>query len=249
VWYGLARDTPREHASVNAAELAQIEAGTAIAVTARHQAKVAIPWGAIFASRSVWGLFLSYFAFGYVAWIFFSWFYIYLAEARHLDLKSTAIYAMLPFLCMTLGCLGGGVVNDRLAAKRGLYAGRCGLAAIAFLAAAVFLVVGSTADNLVLAVVALAGGAGAVYVSQSSFWAAATDIAGEHTGVVSGLMNMGCQLGGVITSSLTPWIADRYGWTAAFVVGAGVVVMGAIAWAVVDPTRPIFAQGADGLSV
>ena len=239
-WYVMARDTPGEHKGVNAAELAHIEAGRAPVVHGRSADAVAIPWGTILSSRNVWGLFLSYTAFGYVVWIFFSWFYIYLVEARHLDLKSTGFYSTLPFLCMTGGCLAGGVINDRLAARRGLYVGRSGLAIVSFVLTGIFLVVGSTASGVGLAVVALAGGAGAMYLSQSSFWAASTDIAGRHTGVVSGLMNMGCQIGGVITSSLTPWIADRYGWTAAFVAGAVVVAVGALAWAVVDPNRRLF---------
>jgi ACS family glucarate transporter-like MFS transporter len=65
------------------------------------------------------------------------------------------------------------------------------------------------------------------------------DIAGRHTGVVSGLMNVGCQLGGALTSSLTPWIAARYGWAAAFGTGAAIVVVGTLAWAIVDPRRLI----------
>lgn len=240
VWYALARDTPQEHLGVNAAELAHITAGTGGEAPHASSHAGAIPWGIILSSRNVWGLFLSYFAFGYVAWIFFSWFYIYLAEARHLDLKSTAIYSMLPFLCMTVGCLAGGVINDRLSARKGLYAGRSGLAIFSFVLTGIFLVAGVSASSVGLAVVVLAGGAGAVYLSQSSFWAASTDIAGRHTGVVSGLMNMGCQLGGVVTSSLTPWIAERYGWTPAFVAGAAVVVVGAVAWAAVNPNRPLF---------
>lgn len=244
-WFIMARDTPAAHPGVNAAERAHIEAGISAPANSANPANsstpASIPWGRILASRSVWSLFVAYFAFGYVAWIFFSWFYIYLAEARQLDLKATAIYASIPFLCMTAGCLIGGVINDRLAAAKGLYAGRCGLAIVGFVLAALFLVVGATASSVALAVVALAGGAGAVYLSQSSYWSAATDIAGKHTGVVSGLMNTGCQLGGVVTSSLTPWIADNYGWTAAFVAGAVVVLAGAIAWALVDPARPLFA--------
>lgn len=242
VWYVLARDTPRDHARVNAAELAHIAATTRPVGHGDSPAMAAIPWGVIFSSRNVWGLFLSYFAFGYVAWIFFSWFYIYLAEARHLDLKSTAIYATLPFLCMTAGCLAGGVINDRLAARRGLYAGRSGLAVVSFILTGIFLVAGVSTTSVTVAVVVLAGGAGAVYLSQSSFWAATTDIAGQHTGVVSGLMNMGCQLGGVVTSSLTPWIAERYGWSAAFWAGAVVVMVGALAWVAVNPNRALFEE-------
>ena len=114
VWYAVARDRPQQHRAVNAMELAHIENGLP---PIDHEQKTAIPWRAILRSRNVWGLFLSYFAFGYVIWIFFSWFFIYLAEARGLDLKSSAIFGMAPFLAMTAGCLIGGVLNDAISSR------------------------------------------------------------------------------------------------------------------------------------
>jgi len=234
VWYLMARDRPQDHPRVNEGELAHIEAGLPPQVTAP---RARAPWSAIFGSRNVWGLFLSYFAFGYVVWIFFGWFFTYLAEARHLDLKTSAGYAMLPFLCMTGGCLAGGVINDRLARRFGLFWGRTGLAIVSFLFTGLFLVLGSMADSALLAVIIFAGGAGAIYVSQSSFWSVTADIAGQHTGVVSGFMNMGCQIGGALATALTPWIAQNFGWAAAFFVGAAIILLGVGAWAVVDPTR------------
>ena len=48
-------------------------------------------------SKETLALTLSYFCFGYVAWVFFGWFYIYLAQARGLNLKTSAVYSMLPF--------------------------------------------------------------------------------------------------------------------------------------------------------
>lgn len=234
VWFLAARDRPQDHPSVNDAELAHIESGLP---PAKASPKGPIPWGAILSSRNVWGLFVSYFAFGYVIWIFFSWFFIYLAEARQLDVKSSAIFSMLPFLCMTFGCLLGGVINDRVAARYGLYWGRSGLGVISFILTGIFLASGSMVDSAPLAVLILAGGAGAIYLSQSSFWSVTADIAGEHSGVVSGFMNMGCQIGGALTATLTPMIAAQFGWTAAFVTGSAVVLAGVFAWAIVDPNR------------
>ncbi|WP_235181771.1 MFS transporter [Sphingobium indicum] len=243
IWFWLARDRPQEHPSVNAAELAHIEAGLP---PAKRASAGPIPWGAIFSSRNVWGLFVSYFAFGYVIWIFFSWFFIYLAEARHLDVKSSAVFSMLPFLCMTFGCLLGGVINDRVSARHGLYWGRSGLGILSFVLTGLFLAGGSMVDNAPLAVLILAGGAGAIYLSQSSFWSVTADIAGPHSSVVSGFMNMGCQIGGALTSTLTPMIAAQFGWTAAFIAGSAVVLAGVLAWAVVDPNRLLEQPAGEG---
>jgi ACS family glucarate transporter-like MFS transporter len=236
IWYVVARDRPEQHPRVREAELAHIHAGIpALSAAVRPP----VPWTRIVRSRVVWALTLSYFTFGYVVWIFFSWFFIYLAEGRGLNLKTSALYTMLPFIAMTVCCLLGGVANDWLARRFGLRTGRCGLSVVALLLTAVFLVLGPLAQNAVVATVILAGGAGAIYLSQSSFWSVSADFAGAHAGVVSGMMNMGCQIGGAITASLTPWIAEHFGWTAAFVTGAALAVLGAIAWLLVDPTRSL----------
>jgi ACS family glucarate transporter-like MFS transporter len=242
VWYVAARDRPQDHPNVTAAELEHIEAGVAPNVS---KAAGAVPWRAILTSRSVWGLFLSYTAFGYVIWIFFSWFFMYLAETRHLDLKSSAIYAMAPFVAMTLGCLAGGVINDWVSRRYGFYWGRSGLGMISFILTGIFLLLGSRVDSAPLAVLILALGGGAIYLSQSSFWSVTADIAGPHTGVVSGFMNMGCQIGGAVTASLTPWIAAKFGWVAAFGTGATIVLIGTFAWAVVDPRRLLQTESTD----
>jgi ACS family glucarate transporter-like MFS transporter len=108
-----------------------------------------------------------------------------------------------------------------------------------FVLTAVFLVCGSMAQSTIVATLVLAGGAGAIYLSQSSFWSAASDFAGSHTGVVSGVMNMACQIGGALTASLTPWIAAQIGWNAAFITAAILALVGAAAWVLVDPERPL----------
>jgi len=238
IWYVGARDRPQDHRWVSHIERAHIEsgvdwAGTRVAATSTAEP---VPWGRIFASRSVWALTFSYFTFGYVIWIFFSWFFIYLAEARGLTLKNSALYSMLPFGAMTLCCLSGGVLNDMISKRYGLRAGRCGLALVSLILTAIFLASGARVASPLLASVVLAGGAGAIYLSQSSFWAVVADGAGQHTGVVSGVMNMGCQIGGALTASLTPWIAAHYGWNGAFVTAAVLAVLGAAAWMWVDAT-------------
>jgi ACS family glucarate transporter-like MFS transporter len=236
VWYVLVRDRPEEHPSVSAAELAYIRSGLAVDL---QKVRPPVPWRRIFTSRNVWCITLSYFAFGYVLWIFLSWFFIYLTQARGLNLASSALYTVLPFLAMTVGCLLGGVVNDRLIRKHPLFWGRCGLGIVSALLTALFLVVGSHAENATIASIVLASGAGALYLSQSSFWSATTDFAGIHTGVVSGVMNMGCQIGGALTASLTPWIAAHFGWNAAFLAAAILSVIGAMSWFFVDPNKPL----------
>jgi len=235
VWYVIARNTPEEHSLVSRNELAKIRAG--LPISSLTERPKLISWGRMLQSKEVLAVTISYFTYGYVAWIFFSWFYIYLAEVRGLNPKASALYSTLPFAAMAACSLLGGLVNDALAKKWGPRAGRCSIAVLALTLAAIFLIVGSRAENTQVAVFVLAGGAGALYLSQSSFWSVTADIGGTSAGSVSGFMNMGNQIGGMITAVSTPWIASRFGWTSAFLVAASLAVLGALAWLLVDPRK------------
>jgi ACS family glucarate transporter-like MFS transporter len=247
LWWFAARDTPEEHPWVSPAELEIIQEGIQPALplslsdpaTPKNAERPRISWNAIFHRRDLLALMIGYFTFGYIAWIFFSWFFLYMAQVRGFDLKSSAHYAMLPFLSMTVFCLLGGALSDRLTRTYGLRIGRCVPASIALFSTAIFLVLGSQVHSPQLAGIILAGGAGALYVSQSSFFSVSVDIAGRSSGIFSSIVNMGGQIGGAVTASLTPWIAQRFGWTTSFGVAAALAVVGGLFWLIVHPELPL----------
>lgn len=234
VWYWYARDTPAQHPGITRQERELIEAGLPEKI---EGVQPPVPWGKIFTSRDVWAVTIAYFAFGYVAFIFLNWFFIYLADGRGINLKESALLATLPFIAMTSCCLLGGVISDWLVRHKGQYWGRSIYGALTMMGTAVFLVVGAQVQDTTLAVLVLAGGAGVLYLGQATYWAVAADYGGPHTGVISGLVNMGGQIAGAITASATPWFAVAYGWHWAFYIAAMVAVACAFAWFLVDPNR------------
>jgi ACS family glucarate transporter-like MFS transporter len=235
IWFFLARDRPRQHPWVSPAELAHIEAG--LPKEDPKLGPVRLNWGAIFSNRDVLAVAFSYFCFGYTAYIFLSWFFIYLNKVRGLDLKSSSYYSMLPFLAMAAGSTLGGWLSDAITKRRGKKIGRCRLASIAVAFAALFVALGTQVESARVASVVLAAGAGALYLAQSSFWSVSADIGKSSAGSVSGVINMGAQLGGALTSSLTPWIAKEFGWTASFLVASALCLAGSLTWLLVDPDR------------
>jgi ACS family glucarate transporter-like MFS transporter len=230
VWYLTARDEPAEHPGVSASELATIRAG--LPVKTELKGSGLVPWGTVLRSREVWAFTLSYFSFGYVAWIFFSWFFIYLGQVRGLNLKAVRFTR---FAHSDVGVQPAGRgINDRLtsgtAPFRTMWRGRIrpgrGRNILAF---------GSQVDSARLASVVLAGGRER-FIWRRLVLPVTADIAGKSW-FMSGFMNMGAQIGGALTASLTPAIAARFGWTASFLVAAGLCLLGAAAWLVVDPTK------------
>ena len=235
VWYWLARDTPRQHSWITEKELDCIESGTARPARGEEKAKAA-RWGAIFGNRHILLITASYFAFGYTAFIFFTWFFKYLKDVRGLDLKASAVYSMLPFLGVTICSPLGGWLSDILTKRFGPRVGRCGVAAACLVAAALLIALGTQAPSGELASVFLAVGIGTLYLAHSAYWSVTADIAGGTAGSVSGLMNMGAQVAGAVTAVATPLIAASFGWTVSFLVPAALCALGALPWLLVDPT-------------
>ena len=244
VWYFVARDVPERHPLVSPAELSYIQQNrtgrsATESVTVLSSTAPKSPWIKIVSNGSVLAVSASYFCFGYVAWIFFSWFYIYLAQVRGLDLKTSAFYSTMPPIAIVIGSLCGGAISDVMTRRYGKRVGRCGLACVALLLAAIILVAGSRVGNAALASVVLSAGVGALYLSQSSYWSISADIGGKSAGLVSGFMNMGGQLGGALTAWLTPVIAQHYGWTSSFLAAAVLSAVGAVAWLLVEADRTL----------
>ena len=236
VWFAVARDQPEQHPWIDAEEVAHIQAGAPASSAVKT---LPIAWGTIFTSKEVWAITASYFCYGYVAYIFFTWFFIYLSTVRGLNLKSSSFYSMLPFIAMAICSPLGGWVSDVIAKVYGNRIGRCRVAGASMALCSIFVALGTQAEDARLASVILAGGAGALYLSQSAFWAVTSDIAGHSAGSVSGVMNMGGQIGGVVTASLTPVIAKYFGWGTSFFVAGGLCLLGSGLWLLVDPQREL----------
>ena len=232
VWYLLGRDSPREHPWVSRREASFIAAGLPAPDAVP---KAALPWKEIFSNKDLMIVTASYFTYGYAAFIFFAWFFNYLNDVRGVNLKNSAWLSTLPFIAMALGSVLGGWLSDVITKAKGKRVGRCYLAAFSIGLAALLIALGTQIADTNTAVLYLASGAGALYLSQSSFWSVSADIGKTSAGSVSGVMNMGAQTGSAITGTLTPYIGQHFGWNASFLVAAVLCAFGAIAWLFVNP--------------
>ena len=231
-WFLYATDRPREHPHVNAAEVALIEQPTAIT---DPDAAPARTWHTIVRTPTVWWLVLSYSCLGYVAYVYMSWFYLYLVNVRGFGVLRGAVFASAPFVAMALFCPFGGWVTDRLVARCGVNRGRALVGGVGMVLAAVSIVLGAFTESPYAAIALLSLGAGWLYFPVGAYWSSTVDISKRHAGTLSGLMNTGANLGGVVSPTLTPWLAEQAGWPVALGFTACVALTGGLLWSKIKP--------------
>ncbi len=185
-------------------------------------------------SRSFALLTLSYSLQGYVGYIFVFWFYLYLVEVRHFDLLRGAIFGSLPWLLSIVSIPLGGWLFDRLPWDRRVIpiAGLAG--------SGLFIAIGAHTQHAYLAAVCLALATALVLSVEGPFWATMSAVAGGRSGAGGGVMNMGSNIGGLISPALTPVLAAWVGWEAALLVSAAVAITAAVCWLWID--MPVVGQ-------
>lgn len=236
VFYWWFRDTPAQHPSVNAAELARIQP-IAIADDGGHHA---IPWRAAMRHPNLWflGVIVSLTSFN--SYLFFSWYSTYLQLGRGVPNHDAGYLSALVLAGMTSGALLGGVIADRttrFAADR--YKVRRRVALLVFTLAALSLTASVHAEWTLLSAFLCALAGFFMFVQQTTWWACTFEAAGKHTGTLFGLLN-GVGIFGALGSqyffgTFATWrreegYSGRDVWDPAFYVFAGALLLAGILW-------------------
>jgi MFS family permease len=207
VWLWLAQDAPPGHQQRS---------------TASTKSRKSAPWLALFADRNLMLLTYAYGALGYFQYIFFYWMYYYFGQILHLGESASSRYTAIMFLVEGAIMPLGGLVSDRLSRAYGPQVGRrC--VPIAGLTLGAALACAGTLSAGVIAVACFSLAFGFAACCEGPFWATVTEMAGDHVGSASSILNTGAQVGGFFGPVLTPLIASRFGW--AWGLYAGVVVV------------------------
>lgn len=232
LWFFYATDRPAQHPRVNAAEAALIRTGGA---SSRASDAGTVPWQAFARTPTVWWLVGSYTCLGYVAYIYMSWFYLYLVNVRGFSVLRGALFASAPFIAITILCPLGGWITDRVAHRFGVNCGRAYVGGTGMGLAALAILLGAFIEAPLLAICLLSMGAGFLYFTVGAYWSSTVDLSKRHAGTLSGLMNTGANIGGSLSPTLTPWLADQFGWSAALGTAAGIALLGGIMWLWIRP--------------
>lgn len=197
------------------------------------RAAAGAPLAYLLRQRKVIGLALGYGSYNYVFYLLLTWLPSYLAEAQHLDLKSSFLYTAIPWLSATIGELivGGWLVDSLI--QRGWNATRVrrtilvggtslglGIFGVAYAHSATTAVFWITVSITGLSIAAPVG------------WSMPGLIAPrESVGTIGGIMNLSNQLSGIAAPIVTGFVValtKNFEW--AFLVASAYLVVGIIAY-------------------
>ena len=185
-WYRWFRDEPAEHAAVNAAECALIEAGRG-APTA-HLGGWAY-WRKLLANRNVLALCVMYIPNSVVFYFCITWLPTYLKEQHGFATATANALSGLPLLLSVTGDLFGGLITDKVTARFGLKHGRSTVGVVSYLIAATCLLSVPFCSHPMLAAGLIAVAVATTMLSLAGAWATCMDVGREHTGTVGAAMN------------------------------------------------------------
>lgn len=231
------RDNPREHPSVNEAELALLKGAENMA-----SGHGDVPWRKLATSRSVWLLWGQYFFTSYPWYFYITWLPTYLQEHRRLDASTSATYAIFPLLFGGFGALLSGFLSPRIARWTGsLRFARRVMGATGMLGGCVFLWLAVQFDNPLWTMLAMGMASFSNDLMLPCAWGACMDVGGKYTGTLSGSMNMMGNLGGFVAPIAGGYILHLTGgnWNAYLYSMSAVYVLAALCWLPMDPVTPL----------
>jgi len=236
-WFLYARDFPSQHWAVNAPELKAIERGMPGEVS---YASGSSSWLLALRSGNLWRLVGSYTLSGYVSYVFVFWFFLYMVQVRKFGQAESAWLTTMPWILAAFTTVAGGYLSDRLIMTRiGMDWGRRIVPMGCQIGAAVFLTIGARVENGYVAAAILAICTGLIMGVEGPYWASANQISDRNVGFTGGLLNMGGNLGGVLSPTLTPFIAQRFGWVHALDFTGLVALGAALLWLSVSPSKKV----------
>jgi ACS family glucarate transporter-like MFS transporter len=194
-------------------------------------------WWQVLLEKNVLLLCLSYFLYCYAISIFVYWLFKYLVDVRHLSIVNSGWATSLPWIVASVLVPSLGEVSRRLSLHLGALRGRRSVAVACLLISAVLMFIGAGAQNIAVALAAIAASVGLLFSTESSYFSTAIDLAPENAGAASGLMNLAGNFGGVASTLAVPILAARFGWFHALLSGSLLAGLAAFCWFLLRPRR------------
>jgi MFS family permease len=222
VWWLYFRDEPRDHAGVTPEDLARLSA-------AAKKERPRVPWRRLI--LRILPVTLTYFCYGWSLWLFIYWVPTFFQQQYKLDIGKSALYSFGVFLAGVVGDTLGGVISDHLLRRTGRVTfSRLVVIVVGMLGAAAFMIPVLSHHDVGVFAICLSGGFFFLELVIGPIWSVPMDIAPQHSGTASGLMNFGS----AVAAIFSPWFGAGWliqvtgdNWAAPFYAAIALLIIGA----------------------
>jgi MFS family permease len=242
-WVRRFRDRPQDDDQVSETELGELETQHADeaprTISAVNRPKV--PWRRLVARIAP--VTLVDFCYGWMLWVYLTWLPSFFEAEYGLALAGFALFTSLVLSAGVVSDTLGGMLSDRLLARtRSLRTARRANLVIGLAGSMLALIPSLLVHNLVLVTISLTLSFFFLELTNSVLWTIPMDIAPDHAGVASGLMNTGFGVAGIVSPIVFGFLIDRTGnWQLPFALSVVLLAIGTLLSLRVDP-RPLDAE-------
>jgi MFS family permease len=242
-WVRRFRDRPQDDDQVSETELGELDAQHADeaprTISAVNRPKV--PWRRLV--TRIAPVTLVDFCYGWMLWVYLTWLPSFFEAEYGLALAGFALFTSLVLSAGVVSDTLGGMLSDRLLARtRSLRTARRVNLVIGLAGSMLALIPSLLVHNLVLVTISLTLSFFFLELTNSVLWTIPMDIAPDHAGVASGLMNTGFGVAGIVSPIVFGFLIDRTGnWQLPFALSVVLLAIGTLLSLRVDP-RPLDAE-------
>lgn len=232
-WVVYYRDSPADHPSITAEELARLP------VLQEHADRPPVPWRPLLVRMLP--VTVVYFCYGWTLWLYLNWLPTFFLREYKLDITHSALFASAVFFAGVGGDLLGGTVSDAILRRtRNVRRARLTVIVLGFLCSfACMLAVFATRE---LTPIVLALGAAFFFAELviGPMWAIPMDIAPKYSGTASGIMNSGSALAAILSPLAFGFVVDLTGdWHLPFAGSLALLLVGAALAFTMHPEEPL----------
>jgi MFS family permease len=245
VWLRRFKDRPQDDERVTDEELGELDITHADATpgTAGAGQDRQVPWRRLVARMAP--VTLVDFCYGWMLWVYLTWLPSFFEDEYGLALGGFALFTSLVLSAGVISDTMGGMLSDRLLDRtRSVRTARRTNLVIGLAGSMLALIPSLLVHNLVLVTISLTVSFFFLELTNSVLWTIPMDIAPDHAGVASGLMNTGFGVAGIVSPIVFGFLIDRTGnWQLPFTLSVVLLAIGTVLSLRVDP-RPLDAPAA-----
>lgn len=238
IWVYWFRDDPADHPAISKEELSWIKQNTEEQKGADEREQV--NYAKLFQSKNMWFVMGQYFCSNFTFFFCLTWLFPHLRVKYNLDALEAGFYSSAPLIFGALGNWFSGWWVDRLYKKNSWSLSRKLPAIVGFSLAATGVIASVYMTEVTGAILFISIAVFGADMTLSPSWSTCIDIGQEHSGAVSGTMNMAGNLGSFFTALAFPYMLSLTGSDEPFFfLTAGLNLLAIPLWLSIKPEQKL----------